>query len=140
MAIPDRKSGGGGSPGLGARRSAVDGHSLHGPEFFRARKNPLSPQAGRVRFRLGGRWQYQIGRAAGGALPVWVHGEVRSMDIHFTALSFSAPEKIRFRHKLEGSDSDWVDDGNTRSEERRGGLSRSGCMEKCGRWTFTSRP
>ncbi len=38
----------------------------------------------------------------------------RSVDFHFTALSFVAPEKLRFRHKLEGSDQDWVADGTER--------------------------
>jgi signal transduction histidine kinase/ligand-binding sensor domain-containing protein len=28
-------------------------------------------------------------------------------DLHFTALSFSAPEKVRFKYKLEGLESDW---------------------------------
>jgi signal transduction histidine kinase/ligand-binding sensor domain-containing protein len=41
-------------------------------------------------------------------------GDLRSLEIQFTALSFSAPEKTRFRHKLEGFDPDWVDDGNAR--------------------------
>jgi signal transduction histidine kinase/ligand-binding sensor domain-containing protein len=41
---------------------------------------------------------------------------VRSLDIHFTALDLSAPEKIRFRHRLEGSDSDWVVDGDLTRE------------------------
>lgn len=41
--------------------------------------------------------------------------DLRSLDIHFTALDLSAPEKIRFRHRLEGSDQDWmVDSGLTR--------------------------
>lgn len=31
----------------------------------------------------------------------------RRFDFRFTALSFSSPEKIRFRHKLEGLDADW---------------------------------
>jgi ligand-binding sensor domain-containing protein/signal transduction histidine kinase len=29
------------------------------------------------------------------------------LDIHFTALDLSAPEKIRFRHRLDAYDSDW---------------------------------
>lgn len=41
--------------------------------------------------------------------------DLRSLEIHFTALSFTSPEKTRFRYKLEGSDSDWVDNGVTRS-------------------------
>jgi signal transduction histidine kinase len=31
----------------------------------------------------------------------------RRFEFRFTALSFSSPEKIRFRHKLEGLDADW---------------------------------
>lgn len=38
-------------------------------------------------------------------------GEV---EIHFTALSLSAPEKNRFKYKLDGIDSDWVDVGSRR--------------------------
>ena len=36
--------------------------------------------------------------------------DLRSLEIHFTALDFAAPGEIRFRHKLDGLDSDWVDD------------------------------
>jgi len=43
-----------------------------------------------------------------------VPGDLRSLEIRFTALSFAAPEKTRFRHKLEGLDPDWVEDGATR--------------------------
>jgi ligand-binding sensor domain-containing protein/two-component sensor histidine kinase len=36
------------------------------------------------------------------------------IEFHFTGLSFVAPEKIRFRYKLEGFDKDWVDAGSSR--------------------------
>lgn len=36
------------------------------------------------------------------------------LEIHFTALSLQAPEKNRFRHKLEPVDQDWVDSGGRR--------------------------
>jgi signal transduction histidine kinase/ligand-binding sensor domain-containing protein/CheY-like chemotaxis protein len=36
------------------------------------------------------------------------------MRFHFTALSFTAPERVRFRYRLVGQDSDWVDGGNQR--------------------------
>jgi signal transduction histidine kinase/ligand-binding sensor domain-containing protein len=39
---------------------------------------------------------------------------VRDLDIEYTALSFVAPERIRFRYKLEGRDPDWRDAGNRR--------------------------
>ena len=38
-------------------------------------------------------------------------GEV---EIHYTALSFLEPEKVRFKYRLEGVDSDWVDAGDRR--------------------------
>lgn len=37
------------------------------------------------------------------------------LEFHYTALSFTVPEKIRFRYKLEGLDPDWVEADNRRS-------------------------
>jgi len=37
------------------------------------------------------------------------------VEFRFTALSFDAPESIRFRYRLEGLDSDWVDAGTRRT-------------------------
>ncbi|MBC8095541.1 MAG: PAS domain-containing protein [Akkermansiaceae bacterium] len=37
------------------------------------------------------------------------------LAFHYTALSFIAPQKIRFRYKLEGYDLDWIDAGSQRS-------------------------
>lgn len=31
------------------------------------------------------------------------------LEFHYTGISFSAPERVRFRYRLEGLDSDWVD-------------------------------
>ena len=36
------------------------------------------------------------------------------LEIHFTALSFQAPEKNRFKYRLEGVDRDWVDGSTIR--------------------------
>jgi signal transduction histidine kinase/ligand-binding sensor domain-containing protein len=38
----------------------------------------------------------------------------RDLQIDYAALSFAAPEKVRFRYKLEGRDRDWQDSGNRR--------------------------
>jgi len=38
----------------------------------------------------------------------------RDLQIDYTALSFAAPEKVHFRYKLEGHDSDWQDAGTRR--------------------------
>jgi signal transduction histidine kinase/ligand-binding sensor domain-containing protein len=36
-------------------------------------------------------------------------------DFHYTALSFAAPDKVRFRYKLEGLDNGWVEADGKRS-------------------------
>jgi signal transduction histidine kinase/ligand-binding sensor domain-containing protein len=38
----------------------------------------------------------------------------KRFEFHYTGLSFSAPERLRFRHKLEGVDASWVDTGSQR--------------------------
>jgi ligand-binding sensor domain-containing protein/two-component sensor histidine kinase len=35
-------------------------------------------------------------------------------EIQYTALSLLAPERVKFRYKLEGFDKDWIDGGNAR--------------------------
>jgi ligand-binding sensor domain-containing protein/signal transduction histidine kinase len=39
---------------------------------------------------------------------------LHSLEFQVAALSFEAPEKIRFRHKLDGFDADWVETGPER--------------------------
>ncbi len=36
------------------------------------------------------------------------------LDFYYTALSFIAPENVRFKYKLEGFDNDWIDSGARR--------------------------
>ena len=36
------------------------------------------------------------------------------LEIHYAALSFTSPEKVRFKYKLEGFDKDWVEAGTRR--------------------------
>jgi signal transduction histidine kinase/ligand-binding sensor domain-containing protein len=38
----------------------------------------------------------------------------RRVDLAFTALSYTAPERVRFRYRLEGFDPDWVGGGSAR--------------------------
>ena len=38
----------------------------------------------------------------------------RDFEFVYTALSFTAPERVRFKYKLEGFDRDWVDAGARR--------------------------
>jgi signal transduction histidine kinase len=36
------------------------------------------------------------------------------LEIHYTGLSFSAPDKVQFKYRLEGHESAWTDAGDTR--------------------------
>jgi signal transduction histidine kinase/ligand-binding sensor domain-containing protein len=38
----------------------------------------------------------------------------RRFEFHYTGLNLGAPERLRFRHKLEGVDADWVETGSQR--------------------------
>jgi signal transduction histidine kinase len=49
-----------------------------------------------------------------GTKSVTVPPGVRRVSFRYTALSFSAPEKIRFRYRLEGYDDAWVSAGGSR--------------------------
>src|SRR5262249_31286907 len=55
---------------------------------------------------------YEATAASGGRLPL--PARLRDLEIDYTALSLAAPEKVLFRYKLEGWDSDWQDAGNRR--------------------------
>ena len=48
--------------------------------------------------------------ASHSGLPALSH----ELEIDYTALSLTAPEKIQFKYKLEGHDADWQDAGNRR--------------------------
>jgi signal transduction histidine kinase len=53
--------------------------------------------------------------AAGAELRLTVPPGRARIEIHYTALSFQAPEKNRFRYQLEGVDAGWVGAGHRRS-------------------------
>src|SRR5262249_34660879 len=53
---------------------------------------------------------YDAASVANGRLPALL----RDLEIDYTALSLVVPEKVRFRTKLEGWDSDWQDVGSRR--------------------------
>ena len=42
-------------------------------------------------------------------LPIEVRPGQGDLEIHYTGLSFTAPQKVRFKYKLEGYDRDWVE-------------------------------
>ena len=46
--------------------------------------------------------------------PVTLPPRARNLEIHYTALSFVAPERVRFKYRLVGFDASWVDAGTRR--------------------------
>jgi hypothetical protein len=42
------------------------------------------------------------------------------LEIHYTALSFTSPERVRFRFRLDGLDHDWIDAGTRRVADYQG--------------------
>jgi signal transduction histidine kinase/ligand-binding sensor domain-containing protein len=56
-------------------------------------------------------WQNLMGNASGSLL---LPPLTRDLVIDYTALNLAAPEKLRFRYRLEGRDRDWKDVGNRR--------------------------
>jgi signal transduction histidine kinase len=55
---------------------------------------------------------YDVASDAGGRVPL--PALTRDLQIDYTALSLVAPEKMKFRYKLEGWDQDWQDAGTRR--------------------------
>jgi signal transduction histidine kinase len=47
--------------------------------------------------------------------PIEIAPGQKDLEIHYTALCFTAPEKVRFKYQLEGYDETWVDAGARRT-------------------------
>lgn len=89
--------------------SAGDGLSLIDPQ--RLSYNNLPPPVLIEQF-VADRKTYDATYEGGGSLRL--PPLIRDLEIDYTALSLGAPEKILFRYKLEGRDSDWQEAGNRR--------------------------
>jgi signal transduction histidine kinase/ligand-binding sensor domain-containing protein len=72
--------------------------------------NTIAPPALIEEVTVDGKSYDMTGKAALKAPP----GKSR-LEIQYTALSYSAPEKVRFKYRMEGLDSAWVDGGAKRS-------------------------
>jgi len=90
---------------------AGDGISVVDPRHLPFNKLPPPIHIEQITADRKLRWQNLWGSAASNLrLPPLS----RDLQIDYTALSFVAPEKVRFRVKLEGHDPDWKDAGNER--------------------------
>ena len=89
--------------------ASQDGLSVVDPTRLPVNKLPPPVQVEHV---VADRTAYGATNEAGG--PLRLPPLIRDVEINYTALSFVAPEKVRFRYKLEGYDSDWQDVGTRR--------------------------
>ncbi len=87
----------------------VDGLAMIDAGSFRA--NPVAPKV-MIELAMTGRRQLDLEPPAPAV--VLEAGE-RDLEIHYAASSFAAPEKVRFRHRLEGYDDDWLEVGGRRA-------------------------
>ncbi len=71
------------------------------------RRNPIPPPV-YVEAVRADRKEYDIGKV------VRLPSRSRDIEISYTALSFSTPQKVRFRYKLDGRDQQWQDAGTRR--------------------------
>jgi len=88
-----------------------DGVSVIDPRHIPLNKLPPPVHIEQITADRKIRWQ-NFSRAAASNLRLPALS--RDLQIDYTALSFVAPEKVRFRVKLEGHDPDWKDAGNER--------------------------
>jgi len=70
----------------------------------------LSVEGKLVRFQEAGTG----GRGAGSASVLQIPPGKQRLELRYTGLSFTAPDKVRFRHKLEGLESEWEEAGTKR--------------------------
>ncbi len=74
------------------------------------RPNPLPPPMAIESLQVDGR-EVPLG---GGMVPFEFAPDHERLEFAFSALSFVAPDKVRFKYRLEGSDNDWRDAGSMR--------------------------
>jgi signal transduction histidine kinase/ligand-binding sensor domain-containing protein len=58
--------------------------------------------------------EHDPGASEGAVQPLVIGPGGSRLEVHFNALHFSRPAKVRYRYQLEGYDTDWVECGNRR--------------------------
>jgi signal transduction histidine kinase/ligand-binding sensor domain-containing protein len=86
-----------------------DGVSIIDPQHIPFNKIPPPVHIERI---TADRKTYDLASYGNGHVPL--PARIRDLEIDYTALSLAAPEKVRFRYKLEGRDRDWQDAGTRR--------------------------
>jgi ligand-binding sensor domain-containing protein/two-component sensor histidine kinase len=87
--------------------------TVHGVVVFdpREARPPMAPPRAVIEAVVAGRESIQ----AAGSQPVRIRAGESDFEIQYTAISLAAPERVRFRYRLDGFDSDWIDAGQRRS-------------------------
>jgi ligand-binding sensor domain-containing protein/signal transduction histidine kinase len=89
----------------------LDGVSILDPKHLA--QNPLPPPV-KIEQITANHEVYWRDTGPGGVANLRLRPNVRELEIDYTALSLVAPEKVRFRYRLEGSHQDWQDVGTRR--------------------------
>ncbi len=63
---------------------------------------------------IDGQPQGRDGLRAGLLRTVTVPAHRERLDIHYTSLNLTAPDRARFKYRLDGHETDWIEVGNTR--------------------------
>lgn len=87
---------------------AIEGGGLQVIDPARMKKNPIPPPVQILRVVADGK-AYE----PGARLPL--PALTKDLEIDYTALSLTLPEKVHFRYQLEGADASWQDVGTRRS-------------------------
>ena len=90
---------------------AEDGFSVVDPRHLSLNKLPPPVHIEQITADQNLYWQNSAGDAS---TNLHLPAQVRDLQIDYTGLSYVAPEKVHFRYKLEGWDSDWQWVGNRR--------------------------
>jgi signal transduction histidine kinase/streptogramin lyase len=77
-----------------------------------AKKNSLLPPVIIESLLVDGR-QFPLG-ASGAKVPLVIPPGQGRLEVRYTAICFTAPEQVRFRYRLKGFESDWVEAGSLR--------------------------
>jgi diguanylate cyclase (GGDEF)-like protein len=110
--MPASETNGGGQPaGFLDSRGVLWVPTISGIALFdtrRTTRTPVAPSVMITRVFIEGRRVPHTGGV------VELPRGARNLEIRYTAPSFSAPERVRFRYRLEGFDDQWVDAGTRR--------------------------
>ena len=94
------------APAVHIERMIVDGRVIEAADW--GANNDRTTQT-----RAGGGSTGFSGRSV--PAPLQLKPGSRRFEFHYVGLNFSAPDTLRFRHKLEGVDAQWVDTGGQRA-------------------------